>query len=169
MSAPSPANQNRSGETPVNARDDEPPPLPDESPELPSEVVSPAVETPEADVVEVVDAGAVVIVVVVDDPFGEVVVVVGEVVVVVDVVVVEVEVVVPEVAVNLTVTGRSGRFTPSVVSSAVKVTDSAVVSVTVNRAFPVSVVVPLTAATIELPPEGVSVTALPGTASPAPL
>jgi hypothetical protein len=43
------------------------------------------------------------------------------------------------------------------------------VSVTVNRAFPVLVVVALTAVTVELPPEGVSVTVLPGTASPAPL
>jgi hypothetical protein len=112
MSAPSPANQNRSGETPVNAREDESPPLPDEPPELLSDEVSPAaVDTPEPDVVAVVDAGVVVLVVVVDDPVGEVVVVVD--------VVVEVEVVVPEAAVNWTVTGRSGRFTPSVVSSAV--------------------------------------------------
>src|SRR5277367_4518 len=100
MSAPSPANQKRSGETPVNAREDEPPPFPDDSPEPPSEEVSPAaVDTPDPGVVELV--------VVVDDP-------VGEVVVVVEVVVVELEVVVPGAAVNWTVTGRSGRFSPSV-------------------------------------------------------
>ena len=51
--------------------------------------------------------GAVVLVVVDDDPGVDVVVVV------------EVEVVVPDTAVNWTVTGNSGRFTPSVVSSAV--------------------------------------------------
>jgi hypothetical protein len=92
----------------VNAREDEPPPFPDESPEPLSDEVSPAaVDTPAPDVVAVVDAGAVLLVVVVDEPVGDVVVVV------------EVVVVVPAAAVNLTVTGRSGRFTLSVVSWAV--------------------------------------------------
>jgi hypothetical protein len=66
------------------------------------------------------------------------------------------------------VTGIFERLTLSVVSSAVYVTDSADVSVTVKRALPPVVDVPCTVVTVELPPEGMSVTVFPGTAFPLP-
>jgi hypothetical protein len=111
MTAPSPANHSKSGETPVNARDESPLPSPEESSEpSPEEESLAAVATAGADDGVVVE-GAVVLVVDVEDPAGAVVEVVD--------VVVEVVVVVPFAAVNWIVTGSSGRLRLSVVSSAV--------------------------------------------------
>jgi hypothetical protein len=136
---------------------DVPPPLvPDESPD--------AVDAPPADEFELVFEVTEDVVVVVDEDASVVEVV--EVVLDVEPVAVVVEVVVLDDAVKVTVTARPGKFTLSVVSSAVYVTDSGLVSDTVNDAVPVSSVVALTAVTVELPPEGVRVTVLPSTGSP---
>jgi hypothetical protein len=142
----------------VKASDESLPESPESSPPESSPVELEDVDAPrELAAVVVVDPGAVVLVVVDPDP------------VVVVVLVVDVDVVEPLAAVNVTVTGSLVRSTLSVESSAVYVTDSAVVSVTSNKAFPVLVVVPLIAVTVELPPETERVTTLPGTASPSPL
>jgi hypothetical protein len=148
------------GGVPVKASDESLPEspessLPESSPVELGDVDAPR-ELAAAAVVVVVDPGAVVLVVVDPDP-------------VVVVVVLVVDVVDPLAAVNVTVTGSLVRSTLSVVSSAVYVTGSAVVSVTSNKAFPVLVVVPLIAVTTELPPDTERVTTLPGTASPSPL
>jgi hypothetical protein len=146
------------GGVPVKASDESLPEPPESSPPESSPVELGDVDAPRelAAVVVVVDPGAVVLVVVDPDP-------------VVVVVVLVVDVVDPLAAVNVTVTGSLVRSTLSVESSAVYVTDSAVVSVTSNKAFPVLVVVPLIAVTVELPPDTERVTTLPGTASPSPL
>jgi hypothetical protein len=152
-------------EAPVKASDGEPVP-PEESESSPEE--SPAVATSDepAAVVVVVESPPVVVVVV--EPPPVVVVVAGAVVVVVPPGAVVVVVVVALEAVNVTVTSRALRSTPSVVSSALYFKDSAVESVTVKRAAPVSSVVPFMVVTVELPPKAVSVTTLPGTAFPFP-
>jgi len=150
MRAPVPTSHGNSGGTPVKARAES---LLPELPELPSDELADVGRLVElvGDVVVVVEPVAPVVVVVVDpDPVV--------VVVVVD----------PLDCVNWTVTGSLVRSTPSVVSSAVYVTDSAEVSVTVKSALPVLVVVPFTAVTVEPPPEAESVTTLPGTAIPSP-
>jgi hypothetical protein len=117
------------------------PVLPEDGPE-----VSVAVAT------GVTDPGIVVVVVVVvdvDDPGGVVVVVV-----------------VVVAAVKLTVTLSAVKSRASVVSVAVYVTDSTVVSLTANVATPLLLVVAEVAVTFEDPPPALRATAFPATGSP---
>ena len=110
----------------------------------------------EADVVAGVATGVV--------PEGAVVVVVVELVGLDVVVVVDPA----AAAVNVTVTVRAVRSMLSVVSCAVYVTGSAVVSLTVKVAMPLLFVVALVAVTLEPPPDAVNVMVFPVTGSPLP-
>jgi hypothetical protein len=153
-SAPNPSSHGKSTEGPVSASEADEPDEPDD-PVFP---VDPVDDAPDA-----TDPAAVVAVVLPVVPELEdvvvVVVVVGE-----DVLVVELEV----AAVNVMVTGNALRSTLSEVSSAVYLTDSAVVSLTVKVAIPVLFVVALVEATLEVPPDSDNVTVFPGSGSALP-
>jgi hypothetical protein len=173
--APRPSSHGRSVGAPVKARDapDDPveadPPKPEESETLPPEALFPPVDAGAAAAGVTVDVVDVV-------PVPELVGVVAVVVAVVVVVVVLASGWVNEIVTLWPVSARL-----SVVSVAVYVTCSAVVSVTANVAWPLEADVPVTvrlrslsaplaplsAVTTELPPEGARVTLCAGTGLPS--